>query len=100
MGLTHYLLQLQSVALLRIFLQSSAVIRKMARTDDGLKVLPPQAEADERTPLLAPDEQDQNFDGTLEAQAIQEQREHDANAVPIADEPSTARLIMVMSAMW
>ena len=61
----------------------------MSKKDDHLKVLPPQPVSDERTPLLAesngqPREQDDN----LEAQAQQEQREHDAGTTPIAEEPN------------
>nr|POF17805.1 multidrug resistance protein fnx1 [Quercus suber] len=71
----------------------------MARTDDGLKVLPPQPEADERSPLLG-NSNDESQDASVEAQAEQEQREHDANAVPLAEEPSTAKLLVIMSSMW
>jgi hypothetical protein len=59
---------------------------------------------DERSPLLhrhsngeACEEQD---DEALEAQARQERREHDVGVVPIADEPSTRKLVLTMGSMW
>lgn len=68
--------------------------------DDGLKVLAPEpVEADERSPLLSQTQRPGDGDA-LEAQAEQEQREHDAGAVPIADEPSTRKLLVTMSSLW
>jgi hypothetical protein len=59
---------------------------------------------DERSPLLhrhsngeACEEQDNE---ELEAQARQERREHDVGSVPVADEPSTRRLLVTMGSMW
>lgn len=74
----------------------------MARTEDGLKVLQPEPVDNERTPLL----EEQNgvpseaTNGSLEAQAQQEQREYDAGTVPLAEEPGTGRLLATMSGLW
>lgn len=38
--------------------------------------------------------------GAIERQAEQEQREYDANTVPIADEPSTKKLLFTMGSLW
>ena len=75
----------------------------MAKTnDDGLKVMAPEpVTADERSPLLSQAGGQRPEDGdALEAQAEQEQREYDAGAVPIADEPSTKKLLLTMSSLW
>lgn len=77
---------------------------KMARTEDGLKVMAPEPVTDERTPFLneangAPRE-DQGGDAALEAQAEQERREHDVGAVPIAEEPKTSVLLATMGSLW
>ena len=73
----------------------------MARADDKLKVLAPQPVADERSPLLGEEsEQPSGYDDELEAQAEQEQREHDAGATPIAEEPSTKKLVLTMGSLW
>jgi hypothetical protein len=59
---------------------------------------------DERSPLLhrhsngeACEEQDTE---ALEEQARQERREYEAGYVPVADEPSTRRLLVTMGSMW
>jgi hypothetical protein len=76
----------------------------MAKKDD-MEVLAPQPiAADERSPLLA-GRSDQtpaysNDDAGLEAQAEQEQREYDAGATIIADEPSTKKLFITMGSLW
>jgi len=76
----------------------------MGRTESGLKVVEPEPVNDERTPLLehadghANAPQDSNE--ALEAIAEQERREHDAGATPVADEPTTGRLVATMSALW
>ncbi len=98
----------------------------MARTTSGnLQEVEPQpisdpneeAIADEQTPLLSnghangavspkhyrresvPAEA-ASLDAQLEALAERERREYSANATPIADEPSTGRVLMTMSALW
>lgn len=76
----------------------------MAKKSD-LQVLSPQpVAADERSPLLV-ERNDQppqrpNDDGGLEAQAEQEQREYDAGATVVADEPSTKKLAATMASLW
>ena len=72
----------------------------MARKESGLKVVEPQPISDERTPLLDEQNGQPREESELEAQAEQEQREYDANSVPIADEPSTRKLVMTMSSLW
>lgn len=59
---------------------------------------------DERSPLLhrhsngeACEEQDTE---ALEEQARQERREYEAGYVPVADEPSTRRLLVTMGSLW
>lgn len=61
---------------------------------------------DERSPLLGqhlPDgearEEEQDPD-TLESQAEQERREYEAGATPVADEPSTRKLVVTMGSLW
>lgn len=60
---------------------------------------------DERSPLLGqhlPDgarEEEQDPDN-LEAQAEQERREYEAGVTPVADEPSTKKLMVTMSSLW
>ncbi|KAK4549543.1 hypothetical protein LTR36_006540 [Oleoguttula mirabilis] len=80
----------------------------MAPKENGLKVVQPQPIEeddqtqpvnDERTPLLG-HHGGAEVDGSLEAQAEQEQREHDAGATPIAEEPSTGKLVTTMSCLW
>ena len=72
----------------------------MAKKDD-LKVLSPQPVADERTPLIGEhSDQPINDDAGLEAQAEQEQREHDVGATVVADEPSTKKLVVTMASLW
>jgi MFS family permease len=78
----------------------------MPKTKDGLKVLPPQPVdngADERTTLLSDQQQNGGHaetNGSLEAQAEQEQREHDAGATPVVEEPSATRLLLTMGTLW
>ena len=69
-----------------------------------LTVMEPEPVVDERSPLLrrysngqAHDEQDTE---DLEALARQERREHDVGCVPVADEPSTRKLVLTMGSMW
>ncbi|KAK4957927.1 hypothetical protein LTR10_004350 [Elasticomyces elasticus] len=85
----------------------------MARKEDDLQVIDPLPLSDEQTPLLSkqngssphrrnsivPAEADPLGD-QLEAQASQEQREHDAGTVPVADEPTTGKLLMTMGSLW
>lgn len=66
---------------------------------DSLNVVPPEP-VDERSPLLDnanghPTEQE-----TLDAQAEQEIREHEAGTVPLAEEPSTKKLLLTMGSLW
>lgn len=69
----------------------------MAKKTGSLEVLSPQPVNDERTPLLG--ESGGDGDG-LEAQAEQEQREHAVGATPVADEPSTRKLLLTMWSLW
>lgn len=70
----------------------------MSPKKDNLTPVEPVPVADETTPLLGESQPDAN--GTLEAQARQEQREHDANTTPIADEPSKTKLALTMGSLW
>ena len=72
------------------------------KKDEHLKVLPPQAETDETSPLLADSSQvtDGHTPEGLEAQAEREQREHDAGATVFAEEPPTRKLIVIMGSLW
>lgn len=74
----------------------------MAPKKDALQEVEPLPVSDEHTPLLSDSNgQDEDQDEeALEAQAAQERREHDANTVPIAEEPSTKKLLMTMSSLW
>lgn len=74
------------------------------RGSKDLTAVEPEPVADERSPLLrrhsngqAHEEQDTE---ALEAQARQERREHDAGCVPVADEPSTGKLVLTMGSLW
>ena len=69
----------------------------MAPKKDDLKVIEPVPVADETTPLLNGEQSNAN---TLEAQAEQEQREHDVGVTPVADEPSTKKLLLIMGSTW
>lgn len=71
----------------------------MAPTKDGLKVLPP-APVGETEPLLGDANGQPPDQGAIERQAEQERREHDTNSVPIADEPSTKKLLFTMGSLW
>lgn len=69
----------------------------MARKKEGLKVLSPTPMGEQETDALLGAQNDQARDnGTIEAQAEQERREYEANSVPIADEPSTKKLVVTM----
>jgi hypothetical protein len=73
----------------------------MSKARKDLEVLPPQPVEDERSPLLGHvDEERLAAEDNLEAQAEQERREHDAGATPIADEPSTRKLVLTMASLW
>ena len=73
----------------------------MARTHGGLRVLSPQPlAADERSPLLGESNERPTEEDGLEAQAEQELREHDVASVPVAEEPSTRRLVLTMGSLW
>ena len=72
----------------------------MARSEDRLKVVAPEP-VDEQTPLLGNADGDSSaVNNTLEAQAEQEIREHDVGHVPLAEEPSTKKLVLTMSSLW
>jgi len=70
-----------------------------------LKVIDPEPMVSERTPLLR-DQQSEDgapselANGDLEAQAEQEQREHDVGVTPIAEEPTFGKLVGTMSCLW
>lgn len=79
-------------------------------SESGLReVTPTPIENDETRPLLD-DRQQQKTNGTisdgdvengtLEAQVAREQREIDAATTPIAEEPSTKKLLLTMSGLW
>jgi hypothetical protein len=73
----------------------------MAKARKDLEVLPPQPVVEERSPLLGHvDEERLAAEDNLEAQAERERREHDAVATPIADEPSTRKLVLTMASLW
>ncbi|RMY60643.1 hypothetical protein D0865_01426 [Hortaea werneckii] len=65
-------------------------------------VEPQPINTNERTPLLNHDQNETPPDQstTLESQAAQEQREHDAGTGPIPDEPPLSRLLATMSCLW
>ncbi|WPH02604.1 Hypothetical protein R9X50_00546900 [Acrodontium crateriforme] len=74
-------------------------------TSDDLAVLAPEPVADERTPLLSDSDSDQRLPNgsahdDLVALAAQEQREHDVGCTPVAEEPSTAKLLATMGSIW
>ncbi|KAK3112337.1 hypothetical protein LTR53_011494 [Teratosphaeriaceae sp. CCFEE 6253] len=71
----------------------------MAPKEPAMQVLAPEPIADEHTPLISQHE-NTSEDDSLEAQASQEQREHDVGALPIADEPTTGRLLLTMGSLW
>lgn len=73
----------------------------MARTDSGLKVLSPEPVTNERSHLLGDSgEGPAAYNNSLEAQAEQELREHDVGATPLAEEPSTKKLVFTMGSLW
>jgi len=55
--------------------------------------------ASEESPLLA-NGKDRDDNGTIERQAPSEGNAVTENEVPVADEPSTGRLLVVMSSIW
>lgn len=72
----------------------------MAKKDD-MKVLTPQPVTDERSPLLGEQSgQPLPHESALEAQADREQREYDAGATVVADEPGTKKLVVTMGSLW
>ncbi|KXS99700.1 hypothetical protein AC578_9904 [Pseudocercospora eumusae] len=71
---------------------------------DRLQTLDPEP-IDERSPLLLQNGQPASGDGaanenSLEAQAQREVREYDAGHVPLAEEPSTLKLLRTMGSLW
>jgi len=79
----------------------------MPRKEPPLQVIDPLPVDDEQTPLLAQHDattakpHDVSPEGSaLEAQASQELREHEAGSVPVADEPTTGKLLMTMGSLW
>ncbi|KAK6416601.1 hypothetical protein LTR95_017436, partial [Oleoguttula sp. CCFEE 5521] len=73
----------------------------MAPHKRELQEVAPLPIADESTPLLAEGEEAEGQDEeALEARAAQERREYETNAVPIADAPSTKKLVLTMSSLW
>lgn len=72
----------------------------MPRKEPLLQELPPEPLSDENTPLLNNHLPNGSAIDNLEAQAEQEIREHEASTIPIADEPTTWRLLATMSSLW
>ena len=85
--------------------------------DEGLTEIAPQPIVDERTPLLSePNDSAQkpperhrresvpaeaaSLDASLQALAERERAEHEAGATPVAEEPTTGRLLMTMGSLW
>ncbi|KJY01208.1 MFS multidrug transporter like protein [Zymoseptoria brevis] len=64
---------------------------------EPLKTLPPEP-LDERSPLLG--NAASTGEDELEAQAEQEIREHDVGSVPLAEEPTTLKLVSTMGSLW
>lgn len=62
---------------------------------DNLRTLEPNP-IDERSLLLGNDQEEDD----LEAQAEQERREYDAGHAPVAEEPSTRKLLLTMGSLW
>ncbi len=83
----------------------------MPRKQPPLEVIDPLPIDDEQTPLLAQHDastakphdvspEDSTVEDQLEAQASQELREHEAGSNPVADEPTTGKLLMTMGSLW
>ncbi|KAK3678555.1 hypothetical protein LTR78_001853 [Recurvomyces mirabilis] len=93
----------------------------MATNHKGLQEVEPQPISDEQTPLLSNSNGHSNgkpsgvpephrresvpaeaasFHASLEAQVERERREHEAGTIPVADEPSTGKLLATMSSLW
>ena len=70
------------------------------RDPKDLMVVEPEPVADERSPLLGGQGQEEQDTEALEARARQERREYEAHTVPVADELSTRRLVVTMGSMW
>lgn len=67
----------------------------MARTEDGLRVLPPSPVHEEEQPLL--NNADSQADhGTIERGPDGAQESN----VPIPEEPSTKRIVLIIGSMW
>lgn len=105
-GQLSHLIQNRDIKNRKCFFVFLRIILIMVKKDPDLKVLPPQAETDERTPLLLADssevtnDQIPEVDESLESQAEQEQREHDVGTAPLAEEPPTKKLIVIMGSLW
>lgn len=67
----------------------------MARTEDGLTVLPPSPLEDEQRPLLDTAPGQPNH-GTMQ-ETLPDGGE---NAVPIPEEPSTKKIMLIIGCMW
>lgn len=70
----------------------------MSNRKDVLRELPPEP-LDEQSPLLGANGR-ANEQDSLEAQAEQEVREYNEGAVPLAEEPSTLKLLSIMGSLW
>lgn len=66
----------------------------MPETEDGLTVLPPSPLEDEQRPLL------DTASGQPNHGTIQETPEGLEGNVPIADEPSTKKIVLIMGCLW
>lgn len=68
----------------------------MPRTEDGLAVLPPSPVEDEQRPLLDTASGQPNH-GTMQEEQMADGGESN---VPIAEEPSTKKIILIIGSMW
>lgn len=66
----------------------------MPQTEDGLTVLPPSPLEDERRPLLDVPAGQPNH-GT-----IQETQDGGESGIPIAEEPSTKKILLIIGCLW
>ena len=66
-------------------------------SEDGLRVLPPSPIEDEQRPLLDNADTQANHGAIDRDSAGQEE---DGEDVPIAEEPTTARVMVIMVCMW
>jgi hypothetical protein len=69
------------------------------KRQDSLQVVAPQS-IDEESPLLGNANHRTDDPEALEAQAEQERREYEVGAVPLAEEPSNRKLLLIMSTLW